>query len=307
MKTPLILFAVIAIVTGYVAAESKPGDTVPILTTNTPTVVDSVAVEASTIPDCFTVRLDAETLSNLVQAIKVGGKITRRPIQVVLTNTNSVSFPNSIAVTLGETTLASLSPRPEAWWKNFIPLFATLIGAVIAFVSSFWAITHSHNLQIKRKEKEDAKFVRNILKSIEAELDALSGIFNQGIGGKLKEKNGRMFLVRLALSQDYFTVYGANAANLGKINPETAKAIISLYQTMKALIENFRINNEYINMHDAVMHQWKTAFAVRPEGLVQRGLELEGLLSQQGDELVRLSVIVEQQYKALKKVFGELN
>ncbi len=214
---------------------------------------------------------------------------------------------NTALIQLDETTLAALQPRPEPWWKNLIPLFATLIGAVIAFGSSFWAITRSHNLQIERKEKEDAKFVRNILKSIEAELDALSGIFNQGIGGKLKERTGRMFLVRLALSQDYFTVYGANAANLGKINPETATAIISLYQTMKALIENFRINNEYIQMHDVVMHQWRTTFAVRPEGLAQRGLELEELLSQQGDELVRLSESVEQQYKALKKTFEELN
>lgn len=317
MKKLLIPIAVIVVVTGCVAVKLKPGATVTVLTTNGPPVIYSVVTNSVIIPDSYTVKLDTESQRDLVDAIKSKDHKPDGPMQVVLTNanpvilnstvTNQVSFPSSMTVTLGEATLASLSPQPEAWWKNLLPLMATLLGAIIALFGSYWATTYSHRLQVARQEKQDIEFVRNVLKSIEAELDALSEIFNQGIGSKLKARRGRMFLVRLALSQDYFTVYGANAVHLGKINPETAKAIISLYQTLKQLIENFRINNEYLQMHDAVMFQWKTTFPTRPEGFVQKGNEIEELLDQQGDELLRLTNIVEQKYNALKQILNGPN
>jgi hypothetical protein len=306
MKKLLVPIAVITVVTGCVGARSQPDATASRMTTNAPPVVLSVATNAVTIPDSLAVRLDTETQSNLIRAIEI--VLTNvNPVMLNSTVTNQVSFPSSMTVTLGEATLVKLSPQPEAWWKNLLPLISTLLGAIIALFGSYWATTYSHGLQVARQKKQDAEFVRNVLKAIEAELDALSEIFNQGIGSKLKAKKGRMFLVRLALSQDYFTVYGANAVYLGKINPETAKAIISLYQSLKQLIENFRINNEYLQMHDAVMFQWKTTFPKRPDGFAQKGNEIEELLDQQGDELLRLSNIVEQKYDALKQILNEPN
>jgi hypothetical protein len=313
MKKLLIFSAVIAIVTGCVAVKLKPGASVTVLTTNAPPVVNNVVTNPITIPTSIIVKLDAESRGDLADAIKTAGNKSDRPVQVVLTNanpiilhptvTNTVSFPNSMLVNLDEPTHRALQDATaDKWFKKEL-FFSSFLGAAVAVLAGFIL----HKIEVCQRRREDKEFVRNVLKSIEAELDSLSEIFNQGIGGKLKAKTGRMFLVRLALSQDYFTVFGANAVHLGKINPETAKAIISLYQTLKALIEAFRINNEYIQMHDAIMYQLSTTFPARPEGIVQRGFELEGYLNNQGDELVRLAQSVEQQYRSLKETLNKPN
>jgi hypothetical protein len=313
VKKLFIPVAVITIVTGCVANKPKTSASTTVLTADSSPVIYSVGTNAVIIPNSYTVKLDNESQKTLIDAIKSTGNKPDGSIQVVLTNanlvilnstfTNPVSFPNSMLVNLDEPTHRALQDATvDKWFKKEL-FFSSLLGAAVAVLAGFIL----HRIEVGDIRREDKEFVRNVLKSIEAELDALSGIFNQGIGGKLKERKGRMFLVRLALSQDYFTVYVANAVHLGKVQPKMARAIISLYQTLKQLIENFRINNEYIQMHDAVLYQWKTTFAIRPEGLTQRAFELEELLNQQGDELVRLSESVEQQYKALKKTFEEFN
>ena len=188
----------------------------------------------------------------------------------------------------------------DKWFKKEL-FFSSLLGAAVAVLAGYVL----HKVEIRQKQREDDEFEHNILKSIEAELDSLTEIFNQGIGGKLKKNKGRMFLVRLALSQDYFTVFGANAGHLGRIDPETAKAIISLYQTLKALIEGFRINNDYIQMYDAVLYQLKTSVSILAPAATARAEELAELLNQQGDDLVRLTNSAEQQYQALKEDFSK--
>jgi hypothetical protein len=213
------------------------------------------------------------------------------------------SQSNTFAVKLDDETRNILREATgDKWFKKEL-FFSSLLGAAVAVIAGYVL----HRIGVCQKSREDDEFVHNVLKSIEAELDTLSDIFNRGIGGKLKARTGRMFLVRLALSQDYFTVFGANAVHLGKINPKTARAIISLYQTLKELIEAFRINNEYIQMHDAVLYQMTTTFASRPDGIVQRASELERSLNDQGDELVRLTQSVEQQYRSLKETFNKPN
>jgi hypothetical protein len=46
------------------------------------------------------------------------------------------------------------------------------------------------------------------------------------------------------LTQDWFTVFTANAVHLGKVPSDISVRIISIYALLKGLIEEFRINNE---------------------------------------------------------------
>ncbi|MDB6057191.1 MAG: hypothetical protein JWO95_1035 [Verrucomicrobiales bacterium] len=228
-------------------------------------------------PD-VTVHLDSASKTQLQQ-------FTSRPFTIRLDDSGTALLKDATA---------------DKWFKKDL-FISSLLGAAVAIFAGWCA----HLIGVQHKRQEDRDFVRNVLKSIEAELEALGEIFNRGIGGQLKESKDGMFLVRLALSQNYFTVFEANALHLGKIDPKTAKSIISVYITMKALIENFRINNDYIQMYDAVTFQWRTTFAVRPDGLLQRGTELEGLLRKQRQLLQQLTQELDRQYTELKTILAK--
>ena len=55
-----------------------------------------------------------------------------------------------------------------------------------------------------------------------------------------------MFVFRLGLTQDWFTVFDSNAVHLGRIEGEVSRQIVTVYARLKQVIEEYRINNEYI-------------------------------------------------------------
>jgi hypothetical protein len=237
----------------------------------------------------------------------VGDRTNTPPIKITLTVPDGVSVTNILTVKpdqqieelLKQGTGLLKAATSDKWFKKewFV---STLLGAVVA-VATGWFL---HRREVRDRKREDGEFTQKVLKAIEAELDALRDIFNQGIGGQLKAKTGRMFLIRLALSQDYFTVYRTNAVHLGKMDPEIAKAVITLYQNLRALIEDFRINNEYIQMHDAAMYELRSN-PTRYSPEIKRVQEVEGYLGNQGDHILKLNEQVEQQYLALKALLRE--
>jgi hypothetical protein len=102
----------------------------------------------------------------------------------------------------------------------------------------------------RRKDREaqsSHEFENNILRAIRRELEALSNIYDNGIGAKLAAiGEGQTFPFRLGLTQEWFTVFNANATHLGKIDGCLSQRIITVYALLKALIEEYRINNEYV-------------------------------------------------------------
>ena len=51
-------------------------------------------------------------------------------------------------------------------------------------------------------------------------------------------------------SEDFYTVYRANAVHLGKLEPRIAKQIVKVYVLVKAHVENLRINNRMLDESD---------------------------------------------------------
>ena len=50
----------------------------------------------------------------------------------------------------------------------------------------------------------------------------------------------------LRLTQNFFTVYEANAVHLGHMKAEVSESIIRTYMSAKTLVEMYRMNNAYI-------------------------------------------------------------
>jgi tRNA-dihydrouridine synthase len=109
----------------------------------------------------------------------------------------------------------------------------------------------------RRKDRETqahAAFERNVLRAIRRELEALGQIYDKGIGAYMaKVQDGQVFEMRLGLTQDWFTVFNANAVHLGKIEGSIAQQVVTIYALMKALIEEYRINNDYVDDWEQIL------------------------------------------------------
>jgi hypothetical protein len=133
-----------------------------------------------------------------------------------------------------------------------IPNFAsTLLGGALAIAGGFAATFLAHNLQARRKRREALEFSKNLLRLLRCELEAVREIYDTGIGKLLNElPNGKLFMYRLALTEDWFSIFNTNAVHLGRIEAELSRQTIKVYALMKRLIEEYRINNVYIKEFD---------------------------------------------------------
>lgn len=98
-----------------------------------------------------------------------------------------------------------------------------------------------------RQTEDDDRFRNNVLRAIRYELEALHELYANGIGRDLANTpDGKCLRTKFAFTQDFFTVFEANAAHLGRISANTSKRIVKVYALLKAMVENLRINNLYI-------------------------------------------------------------
>jgi len=154
---------------------------------------------------------------------------------------------NSITLTLDQETRPFLRSAEEDKWFKKENFASTVLGGVLAIAGGLAATLWADNLQARRKRREDAEFSENVIRAIRREIEAIQEIYNKGIGGRLREcPKGQRFPFWLGMTQNWFTVFDSNAVNLGKIEGELSRQIITVYIRMKQLIEEFRINGEYL-------------------------------------------------------------
>jgi len=149
----------------------------------------------------------------------------------------------------------------DKWFKkdNFL---SAVLGGFIAAAAGILVARYTHRLEIRQKETEDAEFVNNVLRAIRRELEALGAVYEQGIRTHLNPLvDGQVLEVRLALTQNWFTVFNANAVHLGRLPADISRRVIFIYAATKGLIEEFRINNEYLSLLGAA----EAAIRLRPE------------------------------------------
>lgn len=214
---------------------------------------------------------------------------------------------NTITVQLNAREYSLLEKATDDTWFKMDTFVSTLLGGFLAIFAA-WA---AHKIQLKQQKTDDAEFVQRVLQAIRAEIAALQESYDRAMGAHLaKLKPGDRFNIRLGLSLSYFTVFEANAVHLGKLDPEVAKRVVRLYVNLKALVDNFRINNQYISDHEALLLRLKEyndgelqkplqARRPPPDYLTKRGFELERWMAATTDELRALDADVRVQYQEL--------
>ena len=129
--------------------------------------------------------------------------------------------------------------------KPYEQIISAAIGGLIAGGFSLIAIklNHSHDVELKRNQEE--KDVINLLKALHTELTTVWSRYQKRIGKAMDElKPGELFNTHVSMTQDYFTVYNANASLVGKIEDNNLRELIVEGNIeAKGLIDNFLIHN----------------------------------------------------------------
>ena len=126
-------------------------------------------------------------------------------------------------------------------WRG---LWYALIGGVIGIVAGYVMFL----VQEARKKDLDDEFEKNILHAICCEIRMLLSLHKRGVGDALKQlPEGKPFNMYLHISQNFFTVFEANASHIGKIAPSLSKTIVELYLVMKAMIEDLAVNKSMLD------------------------------------------------------------
>ena len=150
----------------------------------------------------------------------------------------------------------------------------------------------------KCREDEEATFRQNVLRAIRFELDALEGLFSRSVGQDLAGvQDGQGLWTRLAITQNFFCVFEANAVHLGRIEASTSKQIIRAYALLKSFVENFRINNSYLEECDRL--------SARMNGLLPPGstdAQAQACTQELGTRMTVVSKCLVRQAKVLKEM-----
>lgn len=128
---------------------------------------------------------------------------------------------------------------------NIIP---TLIGSGLTLVGVCWI----HRLQKKDTDRRDTEHVHGLRQAFHDEIETLWEIYQAGAGADIVAlANNEPMLSHWPLTQDYFTIYNANASSIGKIkDQELRKQIIATYTKARTMIDTVRLNND-------LLQQWE--------------------------------------------------
>jgi hypothetical protein len=131
-----------------------------------------------------------------------------------------------------------------------IPTCSALLGGCIAGFFALFAVRMTHKYDLKLAKAEGTKQVDGVLLAIQAELQILESEYAARSGRILEGlPDGRTFDVFFSLTQQYFIVYPNNSAIVGQIDDDAlVTSIVTTYNLGNFLIEQFRINNWYLQL-----------------------------------------------------------
>lgn len=131
-----------------------------------------------------------------------------------------------------------------------------LIGGIFTYVAVRMTIRHERKTS---QSAEDAE-VKAICSAIETEMHCLVERYEESIGKSLMEcKSGSPFLFFYPVDQEYFAVFHANTAWIGKIkSEETRRRVVVAYIAMKGLIDSYKHNNQMLMNYEAFVQQAAT-------------------------------------------------
>lgn len=126
------------------------------------------------------------------------------------------------------------------------------LGAVIGSALTLVATMVSHRLQQKAISDAESKHLLGLLQGIHDEIETLWEGYSDSAGVQLEALQvNQPLLMYWPITQDYFTIYNANAFSIGKVaDHDLRKLIISTYSKSRGLIDTFRMNNELVQKYE---------------------------------------------------------
>ena len=163
---------------------------------------------------------------------------------------------NSTMLRLDEDSRKFLREVTEDKWLKKDVIVSTLIGGALAIIAGVGANWYAHKLQREHKAGEEADFTANLLRAIRRELEATGDLYSQGSGKLLRGLvDGQPHEYYFSITENWFPVYQANAVHLGRIDADLSRRTITIYSLITFLIEEFKINNIYLQRREELKLQ----------------------------------------------------
>ncbi len=127
-------------------------------------------------------------------------------------------------------------------------LISAVVGGLIAGACVLTAVIIQHNNELALAARKEEALIRGFIYSAITEIQVLWEAYQIGAGKKLEVlEKGKPFLQLYPITQDYFSVYGANAFLVGRIpDPKLRKAIVETYTRARWLIDSYQRNNDMV-------------------------------------------------------------
>jgi len=156
-----------------------------------------------------------------------------------------------------------------------IPLIASIIGGIIAGWFSLRATKEAHKNALEKQEIQQKHEIRSLLQAIHDEIIILWDTYMWGVGDDLEQlEDDKPLNVYYPLTQEYFITYNNNSRLIGTIeNGELRKEIVETHTMCRALVDSYRLNNDFVQKHE----NWHWLFVETKE--VSHGARAKGQLT----------------------------
>jgi len=144
---------------------------------------------------------------------------------------------------------------------------STLVGALLTFS----AILFTQALEIRKQRRAHAKSIRALLQGLHDETAGLLELARTGAARPIETiTEGKPYEGLFTASQDYFTVYHANAGLVMQIDDACLRRnIIQTYMRAKVLLDNVCMNRLYLERY----HYLQSTFLKTKDASVQKEAE----------------------------------
>ena len=134
-------------------------------------------------------------------------------------------------------------------------LVSAIIGGLFVLIGGW--LTHRH--ASKRDEVRRQNEVQGVLQAVAVELTVIWKRYMEVVGGDLEKlPNTSPWMVHWDVYHDYFTVFDSNAGRIGQIEePCLRRAIVKTYVLAKALVDSYKINNNFLGRWEQANSNWR--------------------------------------------------
>lgn len=131
-------------------------------------------------------------------------------------------------------------------------LVGPIIIGVCAIGGAYWSVSKTFKKQEQRDRNRQEEIIKAVLQAIYEELNVLWEAYNKELGVHWEEfKEGEALLVRVSLSEDYFTIYRSNANLIGQIPDSNLRVeIVKVYTYLKVLADSYKLNSILVDRYD---------------------------------------------------------